>query len=114
MEKNTAVFTEEATKYRGCDVSHLEGGKKTGNTTKQATTVTDHGSYFIVEQAGTDSITSKPLTIKFGNAVVSDPSQPIMFGKGTGPYSQVYSIYYKEDEIALTFDCRKASLLAVE
>ncbi|HCL5637803.1 hypothetical protein M8R21_47365 [Klebsiella sp. T2.Ur] len=114
MEKDTTVITEEATQYRGCDVTHLKEGRQVGNVRKQAATLIDHDSYFVVEQKDINSITSEPLTTKFGNAMVSNPSLPTMYGKGTGPYSKVFSIYYKQDETALTFDCRKASLISID
>ncbi len=108
---STKPISVGATEYNGCNITHLMNGKQVGDIEKKKVTVIDHIDHFYIMQGEAKTAESKKLTTTIGNAVVSDPNQPIIFGKGLGPFDREYSIYYRLDGSAYTIDCRNASLL---
>lgn len=111
VKKQPDTSKEESTKFYGCDITRLVKGKQTGDTKQKAVTVIDFGDKFAVENPGKRQMESTILIRKQGNAIVSDPKEAIVYGKGVGPFMRVYSIYSQKDEVTYTFDCRKASRL---
>ncbi|HBX6199755.1 TPA: hypothetical protein MH639_24770 [Klebsiella pneumoniae] len=111
VRKQPDTSKEESTKFYGCDIARLVKGKQTGDAKQKVVTVIDFGDKFAVEKPGERQVESTTLTTKQGNAIVSDPKQAVVYGKGVGPFMRVYSIYSQKDEVTYTFDCRKASRL---